>query len=224
MSDVLVFHGSGLSQQGDLIQTLTEMQKKVKAIDVPVSGIRRDELSSVSNCTVAVIRGPWTANPEESLFAELLSHRLGPFWELFERRLKGADPIKLICIGRGALALMSSPVLRSQVQGEVTWDPMFRDRGPWVNARWPEMKENLQCLVLGRAVPRIEYSPRPVEVKEWIRIEAQSLGWHRGPNLWWSLVDPLAVSDRAQLPNYGFEDLLAIKTQATVLKMILEYS
>ena len=219
-SAVVVLEGSGFSDQGDVCRNLELQGAQVLRCLMPADLATPSldlRLPELGQATHLLLRGNWTAEPEEVLLVNLLAARLRD-----QLKLQGNQVF--VGIGRGALVLMN---LLFGSLADFEWQDAFEDQSKWLQLKKVEQPATeWMGFLQGRAIFRIpDQCVGPYagfKVSPWLRTEAgDPIGWHIDHRIFFSLVDPLAYAERAQLPEFGYTDLTSIPTQSILLEQLL---
>jgi|GEM_PF-1499458 len=204
-----VFEGPGFGDQGDVVRSLELAGLKVRRVS-PGAGTARfstADQADILGSDFLILRSPWSATPEDILYAQVLAERL-------RRLLPLEDGPSLLGIGRGALVLLS--ILLGDLSS-LEWSSAFEDSPKWVDLRSSTGSGNLTLkgFVQGRAVARVKHD----RLLPWLTHEALGpVGWRIDKRVWISLVDILAYDERVQLPEFGYADLTQVPTQTQLIE------
>ena len=137
MKQAVVISGVGLGTEDEWSGMLKDLEFDATFLDVqeiPGAEIRQ----VLENAEAVLIKGPWTATPEERLYGVLLAKKMEfLFSELKQLWSRSNSGPRVLAVGRGALAAMSSSVLfPTPVLSEVEWSREFVSHGPWVKLDW----------------------------------------------------------------------------------------
>jgi hypothetical protein len=220
MKKVLVFEGPGFSEQHDVVHNLKLQNIAVTQRRVSMHGPAMS-VAEINTMDLVLLRGPWTATPEDRVYSRLIADRLAPVLSPLLAP-HASSKTAVIGIGRGALILSHLGFFKPLDFDEMEWGEMFKAQGPWVSARLQRSEVEIMALIQGRALPHIDKAP--TGVSPWITQEGEPMpfGWQRQRRVFLSFVDLLAYAERTQLADFGYTDLLNIPTQAEVLDILLD--
>jgi hypothetical protein len=176
-------------------------------------------LSAIPECDVVIMRGPWIPTSEEKLFSKILSK----VFATAASKLANTKT-RFLGIGRGALIILFSDALKFTAE-DWDWDKAEGSPGPWIKTTIDGVPQSLfHSLLFSKIHPSIE-SLIKTPLKSWLKTEICDVGWRSSDNrILLSLVDPCALLDPAQLPDFGYADLSNVKTQAAILDLLLRES
>lgn len=220
---VLIVSGPGFAEQADLVRIL-----EARGDDVKVVPAWSEALASEAEVADAVLlRGAWTASPEEKLLARSLADTIEPALRVLDRRLKlppEQQPV-IVGVGRGALVLLASKSLALGDFDRLAWTRAFDESTAWIDVRFrTDSKESFPALITGRALPASDAFAATLDPAPWIfakRGGGESFGWRLRHRVYLSFVDTLAFGERSQLTEYGYRDLLALPSQTHILQTTL---
>jgi hypothetical protein len=211
----LIFEGPGFSDQGDLVENLKARRFEVEKVFVSSALLGR-EIHSLESADFVLLRGSWTAAPEDMAMAQLLGLRLRHAFMKVKSSGGFKKHQKVVAVGRGALALWATGFYDSLALHQVPWKEALTEDGPFLQCHLPQTQGRLLGLVQGRALP-IPVLPK---LDVWLTRGMDVLGWSKG-SVYMTLVDIFAYSDRTQLDDFGYTDLLSFPVQGHVLDALL---
>jgi hypothetical protein len=134
---VVVISGVGLGAEDEWSGILKDLEFDATFLDVqeiPGANIRQ----AIETAEAVLIKGPWTATPEERLYGVLLAKKMEFLFSELKQLWSGSKSgPRVLAVGRGALAAMSSPVFFSSLMlSELEWRREFVSHGPWVKLDW----------------------------------------------------------------------------------------
>jgi hypothetical protein len=214
----VVFCGPGFSDQGDVIENL---RMKGFRVDLVPVGFGEGEIpvpASLPLAQVVLLRGPWSASPEDRMMARLLALRMKPVMSLLLSETP--SPRKVFALGRGALILLESNEWRALMDEPVLWKDWANRSGPWAQVQTLPQHHSVQALVWGRAVPTFSGKLKS-QLVPWLRKDDEVVGWRTATGVCLSMLDVLAYAERSQMDDFGYRDLLRYPVQAEVLDGLL---
>jgi hypothetical protein len=218
---VLVLSGPGFADQGDVLQQLQLNQNVRLSVFNVGAGVRPLIIEEFKTADLILMRGPWSATPEEMLYAGLLAKRLEPSFEILRQRILNNNSAKIIGIGRGGLIILRSILEGAKELAQIEWGTDLKELGPWASVRVGISKSEIFALLQGRALPKISAKDEE-KFKPWITmISGQVAGWRISEGVYVSFVDFIALGDRSQLADFGYLDLINVATQPDILDMIV---
>lgn len=219
--DILLMEGVGFAEQSPFHTELTlqEVSSQIFDIDQPFEA-SFVELAEKSK--FVIFRSRWAATAEENLFTRMLVKKhLAYFDLLHELMLKGK--IKVVAVGRGALLWLEWMRVRDMLGSPIRWKPETLPSSSWIETQvFTQHKTTIamRSLVSGRALI-YGLNLGGAKVTPWVEYHSNPVGWIVNDNLYLSIVDVFALSERAQLSDYGYEDLSSVSTRSNLIQMLL---
>jgi hypothetical protein len=216
---VLFVAGPGWASQGDFIENCRMFRDlKVQSLVLsPVKALSAEQSETLAAADFIVLRGPWTASPEEKVLATLWARHFDAYLSALKASNRSQ---KVMGFGRGALVLLLSKLFDQKLIAELEWDEFFKDKGPWESCMFLNSAERFLGLIQGRSLPRIEKIPGALGLEDWIKFSLKTVAWQFRSQFYLSFVDPFACADRSQLGNFGYEDLLELPTQSGIISSV----
>jgi hypothetical protein len=135
--NILLITGVGLSDVEDLEFLFTDR----KCLSEKLSLHSNQSIIGsfdVSRFDLIVLRGPWVATPEEKLYGAILAHKLESLFKKVKAEwAKPNSKLKILALGRGALAVLESPVFwNPSPLVDANWERRFIQDNPWLQIEW----------------------------------------------------------------------------------------
>ena len=215
LKKALLLEGPGFSDQGDFIETLKARRFEVERILVSSSLVGK-ELKALEDADFVLLRGPWSAAPEDMALIQILGLRLRHAFQKIKSKGGFRKDQTVVAVGRGALVLWATGFFEGVELSQIPWKEALSNDGPFLQCQLAQTQGRLLGLVQGRALP-IPVLPK---LDVWLTRGMDVLGWHKD-RVFMTLVDVFAYSDRTQLDDFGYADLLSFPVQGHVLDAML---
>ncbi len=218
---VVLIEGFGFGEQSHLFNELSlhAIDTKSFDIDLPFSS---EFKTQVEDAGLVIFRSRWSATAEENIFVKTLFKKHLAYFEVLDK-LVCTNKVKVIGIGRGALLWLEWLNFTKKIETPLQWSPEDYVTNSWVNSKVHTQHNStisIPSLISGRA-HLLRLNLGGMAVRTWVEQQEKAVGWVINEGLYLSLVDVLALSERAQLPDFGYEDLSSISTRSNIVQMIL---
>jgi len=217
---VLIFEGVYFGEQQHLSSELALNGFEVKVVNLDHS-YSEDFEAELEKAQLVILRSRWSASVEESVLTKLYSKKYSAYVKSLSKSVS-EKKVKLLLIGRGALFGLSSELLSATVDTNIKWKALNFLNKTWVDTSIRtkgHTKLGLRALLSGRAIPQGLNPCGDLKIEPWAKDENTCYGWSVGTNIYLSFVDLLSLSERAQLPDYGYEDLSGITNRIAFLNL-----
>jgi hypothetical protein len=218
---LILIEGVGFGEQNHLLNELSlySIEAKSYDIDQPFSAEFKAQVEAAG---WIVFRSRWSATVEESVFIKTLLKKHHAYFEALDELVK-EKKVKVIGIGRGALLWLSWLEKTKKIESALKWTPETFMTNSWVDTKVYTNSDTsivIRAMVSGRAF-LLRPNTGGMSTKTWVKIEDREVGWVFEEAIYLSLVDVLSLSERAQLPDFGYEDLSAISTRSNLIQKLL---
>lgn len=216
-----LIEGMGLGEQNHFQNELSlyDFTAKVYDFDQAFSASFKTE---IDGSVLVVLRSRWSATVEENLFVKALVKKYQPYFEVLSELL-AAEKIKLVAMGRGALLWLEWLAITQKMGAPLVFYPQDFATSTWVDTKIRTLSNTLVSIrssVSGHAsLQTPDFGA--LAARPWIENGENTVGWVVENRTYLSLLDVFSLSERAQLPDYGYEDLSAISTRSNVIQMLV---
>lgn len=219
---VLLAEGLGFGEQSHLLNELALQDISAETYDFE-QAYSADFKKCMESSSMLVLRSRWSASIEENLLVRTLVKKHHSYFEAIDEMVRGGS-LKLVAVGRGALLWLEWLRVQGKLGSQVRWSPESLPTGLWVDSKIYTKRlttVSMRVLLSGRAtISGLNLGGS--EVRPWVEFRDQAIGWVVNRDVYLSLVDVFALSERAQLPDYGYEDLSAVATRSNLVRMLLD--
>ncbi|HVJ63872.1 MAG TPA: hypothetical protein VM901_01315 [Bdellovibrionota bacterium] len=218
---VTLIEGIGFGEQSNFQNELSLFSIDARSVDLDQL-VAKDLRTSLPTGAVVVFRSRWSATVEERIFIKTLVKRHQASLEVLSELLK-EKKISVVAIGRGAVLWLEWLKQSGVIESELNWTPEAFNSNSWIDTKVHTLSNttvSIRAMVSGRAfLARPNFGGH--SVRTWVDFGDRNIGWVIHDNLYLSPVDVFSLSERAQLPDFGYEDLSMISTRSNLLQMIM---
>lgn len=218
---ITLVKGLGLGDQSHLLSELLLQDIQAKSVDFD-SPFESSFKTQIESSNLVVMRSRWSSTVEENIFVKSLARKHHSYFESLHESLK-AEKIKVVALGRAALIWLEWFKVQKFMSASPTWSKANMASGSWIDTKISTKNSStisIRGLLTGRAfMDSVNFGK--LSVKPWVEFNEKPVGWIIGERLYISTIDLLALSERAQLSDYGYEDLSMISTRSNLIQMLL---